>query len=242
MRCEACGAAENRDAKRWLEAHERWVYDDATRVQRLKRLICLCTDCHTVTHYGYAQVRGLESKAFAHLVKVTGMSHTEARSHIRYAFNVWEARSARSWTLDLSMLTDAGVTLQRPPRAGERRGSPQRRSPRNAAPRGPLPPMRARSWRGLPSSAASRCPPNLLTYGRMNLRRPVRRSCPALGRGGAFAAAADPSTRSLTWCHDAGPDAERSSCRAAAANRLWARIAHCTTSQLLHGCTAMRSP
>ncbi|MYV47897.1 DUF5710 domain-containing protein [Streptomyces sp. SID2888] len=122
MRCEACSAAENRDAKRWLEAHERWVYDDATRVQRLKRLICLCTDCHTVTHYGYAQVRGLESKAFAHLVKVTGMSHTEARSHIRYAFNVWDARSARSWTLDLSMLTDAGVTLQRPPRAGERRG------------------------------------------------------------------------------------------------------------------------
>ncbi|MEU6406064.1 DUF5710 domain-containing protein [Streptomyces sp. NPDC046985] len=122
MRCEACGAAENRDAKRWLEAHERWVYDDAARVQRLKRLICLCTECHTVTHYGYAQVRGLESKAFAHLVKVTGMSHAEARSHIRYAFNVWEARSVRAWTLDLSILTDAGVTLQRPPRAGERGG------------------------------------------------------------------------------------------------------------------------
>ncbi|MEU6757764.1 hypothetical protein [Streptomyces sp. NPDC046685] len=50
------------------------------------------------------------------------MSHAEARSHIRYAFNVWEARSVRAWTLDLSILTDAGVTLQRPPRAGERRG------------------------------------------------------------------------------------------------------------------------
>jgi hypothetical protein len=24
-------------------------------------------DCHTVTHYGYAQVRGLGSEAFAHL-------------------------------------------------------------------------------------------------------------------------------------------------------------------------------
>ncbi|MET9922627.1 hypothetical protein ABZZ04_37025 [Streptomyces sp. NPDC006435] len=50
------------------------------------------------------------------------MSHAEARSHIRYAFNVWEARSARAWTLDLSVLTDAGVTPRRPPRAGERRG------------------------------------------------------------------------------------------------------------------------
>ncbi|MCX4659115.1 DUF5710 domain-containing protein [Streptomyces uncialis] len=72
MRCEACGAAENRDAKRWLEAHERWVYDDATRVQRLKRLICLCTDCHTVTRYGYAQVRGLETIAGAKLVSGRG--------------------------------------------------------------------------------------------------------------------------------------------------------------------------
>ena len=49
--------------------------------------------------------------------------HALARSHIRYAFNMWEARSARAWTLDLSILTDAGVTLQRPPRAGERRGA-----------------------------------------------------------------------------------------------------------------------
>ncbi|MFE3267114.1 hypothetical protein [Streptomyces sp. NPDC059215] len=62
----------------------------------------------------------------------------EARSHTHYAFNVWEARLARSWTLDLSILTDAGVTLQRPPRAGERRGvaaatlGAERRMPRPA--------------------------------------------------------------------------------------------------------------
>jgi hypothetical protein len=122
MRCEACGAVEDRDAKRWLEAHERWVYDDTARVQRLKRLICLCTDCHTVTHYGYAQVRGLESKAFAHLVKVTGMSRAEARRHIDMAFTLWDLRSATTWTLDLSILTDAGITLKRPPSAAERPG------------------------------------------------------------------------------------------------------------------------
>ncbi|WP_329613088.1 hypothetical protein OG244_07055 [Streptomyces brevispora] len=34
----------------------------AALVQRLKRLICLGTGCHTATHYGYVQVRGLESK------------------------------------------------------------------------------------------------------------------------------------------------------------------------------------
>ncbi|MEU9426232.1 DUF5710 domain-containing protein [Streptomyces sp. NPDC048342] len=122
MRCEACGAGEARTAQRWLEAHERWVYDDAARVQRLKRLICLCTDCHTVTHYGYAQVRGLEAKAFAHLVKVTGMSRAEARRHINMAFTLWDVRSATTWTLDLSILTDAGITLKRPPSAAERPG------------------------------------------------------------------------------------------------------------------------
>ncbi|MEU6757832.1 DUF5710 domain-containing protein [Streptomyces sp. NPDC046685] len=122
IRCEACGAAEDREAKRWLEAHERWVYDDAARVQRLKRLICLCTDCHTVTHYGYAQVRGLEAKAFAHLVRVTGMSRAEARRHINMAFTVWDVRSATTWTLDLSILTDAGITLKRPPSAEKRPG------------------------------------------------------------------------------------------------------------------------
>jgi hypothetical protein len=122
MRCEACGAREDREAQRWLEAHERWVYDDATRTQHLKRLICLCTDCHTVTHYGYAQVRGLEAKAFAHLVKVTGMSRSEARRHISTAFTLWDLRSATSWNLDLSVLTDAGITLNRPPIAKKRPG------------------------------------------------------------------------------------------------------------------------
>ncbi|MGV2917043.1 hypothetical protein [Streptomyces alfalfae] len=122
MRCEACGATEDRKAQRWLEAHERWIYEDTTRTQHLKRLICLCTDCHTVTHYGYAQVRGLESKAFAHLTKVTKMDGMTARRHIDAAFALWRRRLAHTWTLNLSILTDAGVTVQRPPSADERRG------------------------------------------------------------------------------------------------------------------------
>ncbi|MET9726471.1 DNA primase [Streptomyces zaomyceticus] len=136
MRCEACGAGEDRTVQRRLEAHERWAYVDAARVQRLKRLICLCTDCHTVTHYGYAQVRGLEAKAFAYLVKVAGMSHAEARRHICMTFTVWAVRSATTWTLDLSILTDAGVTLKRPPTRLSTPGSPQQRLPPNAVPRG----------------------------------------------------------------------------------------------------------
>jgi uncharacterized protein DUF5710 len=118
QRCEICGAAEDREAKRWLEAHERWIFDETTRVQTLKRLICLCTDCHHVTHYGYAsQVLKIEAEVFAHLVKVTKMSEAQARQHIRAAFTLWEKRSATTWDLDLGILTNAGITLAPPPSA-----------------------------------------------------------------------------------------------------------------------------
>lgn len=120
MRCEICGATEDKQTRRWLEAHERWVYDDARGTQRLARLICLCTDCHTVTHFGFAQVRGLDEAAYLHLIAVTGMNRTEAYVHLQDAFALWEARSARRWELDLSMLTEAGVSVQRRPTAGER--------------------------------------------------------------------------------------------------------------------------
>lgn len=89
-------------------------------VQTLKRLICLCTDCHTVTHYGYAQVRGVEAQAFAHLMMVTRMSPARAREHIAAAFEVWERRSRIAWELDLGILTGAGITLAPPPGATDR--------------------------------------------------------------------------------------------------------------------------
>lgn len=124
-RCEVCGAGEERERAprpRWLEVHERWAYDDRRRVQALRRLVCLCTDCHTSTHYGLAQLRGLEAAALSHLRAVTGMSADEARVHVASAFRLWERRSRQEWTLDLSVLTGAGVTVRRPPPAGARVG------------------------------------------------------------------------------------------------------------------------
>jgi hypothetical protein len=119
-RCEACGQGENRDVKRWLEAHERWEYEDTTQVQRLKRIVCLCTDCHTTTHFGLARIKGLDGQARAHLRSVTGMSERDTADHIDAAFAVWIDRSAREWTLDLSILIDAGITLAPPPDAAAR--------------------------------------------------------------------------------------------------------------------------
>jgi hypothetical protein len=78
-RCETCGAAEDRATRRWLEAHERWRDDEQTGVQSLCRLICLCSPCHLVTHFGYANVTGRADEAFAHLCAVTGLTQTGHR-------------------------------------------------------------------------------------------------------------------------------------------------------------------
>jgi Domain of unknown function (DUF5710) len=114
QRCEICGASEDRSVQRWLEAHERWAYDDAAGVQTLRRLICLCSDCHLSTHLGYANVTGRADQALTHLRAVTGSTDTQIGQHVRDANQLWTDRSRRVWRLDLSMLTSAGVTLARP--------------------------------------------------------------------------------------------------------------------------------
>ncbi|ANY06370.1 DUF5710 domain-containing protein [Pseudonocardia sp. HH130630-07] len=120
QRCEACGAEPDRGAGRYLEAHERWAYDDATSTQALRRLICLCSPCHLSTHIGYANVTGRAEQALAHLGEVTGMNRAQVARHVDDAGQLWTARSARRWHLDLTMLTDAGVTLRRPEAPAQR--------------------------------------------------------------------------------------------------------------------------
>jgi hypothetical protein len=115
QRCEICGRPEDRETRRWLEAHERWTYHDHTGVQVLRRLICLCSDCHQTTHFGHAQITGHAEEALDHLRAVTGMTETQATEHIIEAFQLWQSRSRRTWALDLKLLTGAGVTVQRPP-------------------------------------------------------------------------------------------------------------------------------
>ena len=113
-RGEACGAVEDCAQQLWLEAHERWHYNPDTSVQTLRRLVCLCSACHLSTHFGYANVTGRTREAFDHLCAVTGMSAEHANHHIANAEHDWIQRSRRAWTLDLSMLTDAGITLRKP--------------------------------------------------------------------------------------------------------------------------------
>jgi len=106
--CEVCGAHGR------LEAHERWHYDPATYIQTLRRLIALCADCHTATHFGLAQIRGLEEDALAHLQGVNQWTAHQTQAHVQQSFATWEERNRFTWTLELSMITRAGFSLKIP--------------------------------------------------------------------------------------------------------------------------------
>ena len=148
QRCEVCAAERDPELHRWLEVHERWAYDEHTRVQRLVRLICLCTDCHLATHYGFAEVSGRDDQAFAHLMRVRACDRAAAVAHIEDATRLWQQRSALQWDLDLGVLTDAGITVAPPPAPEARAVTAEqtlRQQPPGVPPRGgechrPVPP------------------------------------------------------------------------------------------------------
>ena len=45
--CEICYATDCR-----VNCHEVWAWNDKTSVQTLKKLVCLCDDCHYIIHWG----------------------------------------------------------------------------------------------------------------------------------------------------------------------------------------------
>jgi len=118
--CETCHTPT--PTGRTLDVHERWEYTltvpGILGVQRLRRLIALCQDCHEATHMGYAMTHGRLQEAGAHLATVTGMTHDQASRHIEAAFRTWQDRNQVRWTLDLDILTAAGITLARQPDHG----------------------------------------------------------------------------------------------------------------------------
>jgi 5-methylcytosine-specific restriction endonuclease McrA len=59
QRCKICGGR----GRRWpVECHEVWHYDDATKVQRLERLVALCPACHEVKPAGLTSRRGASTR------------------------------------------------------------------------------------------------------------------------------------------------------------------------------------
>jgi hypothetical protein len=96
-----------------LECHEVWEYDSKNNIQKLINLIALCNDCHTVKHYGLAQIQHKEQKALKHFMKINKVKKKEAESYIADAFMQWAERSGKTWKLDISYLTRYNIDVSK---------------------------------------------------------------------------------------------------------------------------------
>jgi hypothetical protein len=104
-RCESC------KLRRKLEAHERWSYNDETKVQKLERLVALCRKCHGATHMGFSKMKGKGDEAREHLKKCRKFTDSELDQHIQEASQLWRLRNKTNWELDLTLMTNNGIRL-----------------------------------------------------------------------------------------------------------------------------------
>ena len=105
--CEICGDTSKNQGKQYdLECHEIWDYNDKNKVQKLVGLIGLCNHCHTVKHPGLAGMQGRGQIVINQLMKVNGMTESEASDYITDSFATWEARSEYDWKLDITYLDE----------------------------------------------------------------------------------------------------------------------------------------
>ena len=107
-RCECCGIKR----MKYLEAHERWIYDYETQTQKLIRIIALCRLCHQATHYGHSKVSKDIIKINEHLKKVCKINDEELKNHIKEAYEIWEKRNEIKWKIDTSIISNSGFKIK----------------------------------------------------------------------------------------------------------------------------------
>lgn len=108
--CEICGDV---GPKHPVECHEIWNYDDLNHIQKLEKMVALCPNCHSVKHIGLAEVKGNFNEALSHFMKVNKVSKKKSLIYIENQFKIWEQRSEHSWKLDVSILKNYGININK---------------------------------------------------------------------------------------------------------------------------------
>ena len=99
-RCATCGKQ-----TKFLDAHEVWEYDEIKGVQKLKDIIAVCKDCHSVIHIGFTQLKGDIVRAENHFMSVNKCSYVEMRKAMGEANLLHQKLNKVSeWSLDISYL------------------------------------------------------------------------------------------------------------------------------------------
>jgi len=107
-RCECCGVKRFK----YLDAHERWIYDNETKTQKLIRIIALCRLCHQSTHFGHSKKTKNIDKIKEHLKKVKKINDEELDKHIEESYNIWRERNKIEWKIDTSIITNSGFIIK----------------------------------------------------------------------------------------------------------------------------------
>jgi hypothetical protein len=107
-RCQICGA---RPRARQPDCHEQWAFalgaqDDgaAIPVQRLIRLVALCTGCHAVQHVGLAGLRDQMDQVRARLARLNHWDSGQVAADLHRAGQRFTLLEAVPWDLDLQVL------------------------------------------------------------------------------------------------------------------------------------------
>ena len=107
-RCECCGRKRNK----YLDAHERWEFNEETQTQKLVRIIALCKLCHSATHYGHSKRRKNIDNIDNHIKKINNFTDEELENHIKTAYELWTKRNKIKWNLDFSIITNSGFKIK----------------------------------------------------------------------------------------------------------------------------------
>jgi hypothetical protein len=108
-RCVVCRRAADDGVR--LERDEVWEYEVRRQehVRYLAGLRAVCSDCHSVKHFGRTVRRGRSAAttAVSHLMRQNGWSSRQAKEHVDQAFALWAKRNSIAWArTDLTWLTD----------------------------------------------------------------------------------------------------------------------------------------
>jgi hypothetical protein len=105
-KCEICDEECLAKDKRYLEVCERFSYDLKTNTQKLERILALCKEC-------YSTVRVLDKVVcLGRLMEINDLDKDDGKQHISDAYELWQKRSETKWKLDMSIITNSGLTLK----------------------------------------------------------------------------------------------------------------------------------
>ncbi len=98
--CVICGKK-----TKFLDAHERWSFDQEKCVQKLEDIIAVCKDCHSVIHIGFTSIKGDIERAENHFMKVNNCSYVEYRKALGEAVERHkQLNQVSEWGINLEFL------------------------------------------------------------------------------------------------------------------------------------------